>query len=655
MSFRKIKYLYLKEIHEILRNWGLIILLVFFPLIVYPSTMIFMAEYGASQQAKLEKQKSRISICGSEFASELVKLLKDNKDLELFFCKDVDKNSIPVQNKAILSIPSSIENIVSNSDSINIGLFYDSADDESKLAKGRIEEILTDYRKELILRRLDNRKLKPGFIEPVIIKPENVATRNKIMGKHLGEILPLILITFIMLGTIQVAMDITAGEKERKTIQTLLLSPLSRMEILCSKLLVVLTTTFITTAINFISVGFTMFFVYRFTEKNMSFAISFSSVVLSLLIAIPLVVMISSLFILVGLMAKNQLEANIYVLPILFIGILPAGLPSIPGIKFDTWMYFIPIANTALAVKEIFLGTITNFCFVITFIMNTVYAIIIMIITGRLFRKEDIAFGGLSDIIMVKQDKTTPSPGEAIIFFLTTLALYIFVGNHLQEKNLKVGLIESQVLLLLVPAFYFIKRGGYDYKKVLKIRFPGLRTIFLAPVIGWTTIIISQFYEKFQNSFFEMPKEIERFMVSILSFSDWKEAVIVFLVIAVMPSIIEEIVFRGIILSGFEKSFNRILVCIAVGFLFSLFHLNIYILLPVTIMGAVLTYAVMKSGSIFTGIIIHFTINGTQIILSNLIKTDFNIPLFALYFSIILLLSALFLIPENKKGSDSFS
>lgn len=646
MNFSRIKFLYLKELKEILRNWGLLILLIFFPLVVYPSTLVFLAEFGASQQEKLERQKSHIVIVGRNNAPELVGLLQDSSDLDIAFSDRTDPSTVAGKNKVIITIPKNIEGIARESNTASIQIYYDSTDDASRLAKGRVSEVLYDFKKELIYRRLESKSLNPEFVEPLALNFENTASRTKIAGQHLGEVLPLILISFIMLGTIQVAIDITAGEKERKTIQTLLLSPLSRLEILTSKLAIVLTTTLFATAVNFVSIGLTVYFVYKFTEKLQGITISFSSIFISLLLSIPLVVLISSLFLLVGFIAKNQLEANIYVLPILFIGLLPAALPSIPGIKYDFWMGLIPIANTALAVKSVFLGEHNMLNYITTFLSNSLYSVLVILFVSRIFQKEDIAFGGLSDLIFVKEDRTIPSTGEAILYFLGALSLYVFIGNDLQQRNLQWGLVASQVFLLLFPALYYLKKAGYRIKHVLRLRSPGIAPILMAPFIGWAALIISQFYETFQNSFLETPKEIEQFFIPLLTYHGVKEAIVVFLIIAVTPAIIEEIAFRGVILSGFQNSIkNRPLLCIIVGFLFALFHLNLYTLVPITFMGALLTYAVLRTGSLVTAMIIHFTINGTQIVLANLPIKDFALPDYSWIISLIVLVILLKYLP----------
>jgi sodium transport system permease protein len=648
MNFARIKFLYRKELLEILRNWGLIILLVFFPLVVYPTTLIFLAELGASQQQKLESRKTKLLIKGDS-APELMRLLRDNNDFEISLAGDGPRDRALENYKAILFIPEDFEKSQKKGETTFLRIRYDSTDDESKLARMRLEEALLDYKKELLLRRLDDQHLPATFVEPIALKFENIASQSKIFAEHIGQVLPLILIAFIMLGTIQVAVDVTAGEKERKTIQTLLLSPLSRLDILTAKLLVVLSTTFVTTALNFISVGFTVYFAYNITEKAQQISISPASIALSLLLSIPLVVLISALFLLMGIIAKNQLEANIYVLPVLFLGLLPAGLPSIPGIRFDSWMSLVPIANTALTVKAIFLGTCSTATFAITFFSNAFYAVLIMLFVSKVFQKEDFAFGGLSDVLFVKPDRSLPSPGEALVFFLFTLAIYFFIGNQLQQKHIKAGLIISQLVLLLGPSLFFIIHGKYNIRKVLKLENPGWRSFVAAPLIGWSCIILSQFYEHFQSAYIRTPHQIEEFMQKLITFTTPNEAFLVFLTIAITPAIIEEIAFRGVILSGIQKSLSRPLVCLIVGFLFSVFHLNLYILVPVTFLGAIITYAVIRSKSIYTGMVIHFFINGTQIVLANhLIRGDFLMSPIAGVVAIAVLIGALALLPDNK-------
>ena len=126
MNLTRVKYLYQKELREILRNWGLIILLVFFPLIVYPTSLIFMAEFGASQQKKLQKEKTHLAVAGSLYAPELTTLLKDNSELEPVFDDALTKDSVPNKNKAVIIIPSSFKEVSEAGTTVDLDIYYDS-------------------------------------------------------------------------------------------------------------------------------------------------------------------------------------------------------------------------------------------------------------------------------------------------------------------------------------------------------------------------------------------------------------------------------------------------------------------------------------------------------------------------------------------------
>jgi len=653
MSLSRIKLLYLKEMREILRNWGLIILLVFFPLIVYPTSLLFLSELSASQKAKLESQKSHIVVKGAAYCADLVQMLKDDSDLEVALSDMAPQDSVPSVNKVLINVPEDMKDIAGNGKSVSIQIFYDLTDEESALAKLRVQEVLQDYKKELTYRRLDLQKLPPEFLEPVALNFKNIASEKKMVGQRLGETLPLMLIMFIMLGTIQVAIDLTAGEKDRKTIQTLLLSPLSRLEILSSKLLVVLTTTIFTTTTNFISIGLTFFMVASAQGKTGPIMLSAGSIVLSLLLSIPLVVLISALFLLMGIIAKNQLEANIYVLPVLLAGMLPAALPSLPAIKYDIWMNLVPVANTALMVKAIFNGTYTMTNYVMTFLANSVYAVLMMLFVSKVFMQEDIAFGGLSDVIFVKKDQKMPSAGEAIVYFCTVLALFYFVGVPLQTKYQKFGLVISLVVCLMLPAFFLIKRFRYDIRKVFKFENPGPVPMIAAPFIAWSFIIASQIYAGFQEQFFRTPDEVRKMMETIVVASNPQELIIALLVVAATPAIFEELAYRGFILSGLESSMKRPALCLLVGFLFGINHVNLYTMVPITFLGAVMAYVVVKTRSIYPAMLIHFFVNGTQVVLANYLTKEVTLPPYAALIALAVMAVCLKIIPEKQMSRSS--
>ena len=121
-------------------------------------------------------------------------------------------------------------------------MLYDEAEMKSKFAKDRVEELLIEFKDQTVHRRLAQRDISIEILTPFSINLNNVAPIQKMVGKELGLILPYLIIIMCFMGAMYPAIDLAAGEKERGTLETLLVSPASRGEFVVGKYLVVLTT-----------------------------------------------------------------------------------------------------------------------------------------------------------------------------------------------------------------------------------------------------------------------------------------------------------------------------------------------------------------------------------------------------------------------------
>src|SRR5690606_6021969 len=124
---------------------------------------------------------------------------------------------------------------------------------KSGFAMRQLRERLTAVRDEIIGERLGERGLDRSLIEPFSIRSQNVAPPEKVGGNAFGGFLPYILVLLCFTGAMYPAMDLTAGEKERGTMETILVSPIGRIDLVLGKFLMVLTASLATVAFSLAS------------------------------------------------------------------------------------------------------------------------------------------------------------------------------------------------------------------------------------------------------------------------------------------------------------------------------------------------------------------------------------------------------------------
>ena len=158
-------------------------------------------------------------------------------------------------------------------------------------------------------------------------------------------------------------MDLTAGEKERGTMETILSSPVSRTHLVIGKFLLVLTTSLSTAALSVISMGVSFTIANHFqppansADSGASFHIGFMAALSVFIMALPLAVLFASALITISAFAKSYKEAQSYIMPLMFIVIIPAIAAMLPGVELDAKLALVPILSVSLLCKELVTGT----------------------------------------------------------------------------------------------------------------------------------------------------------------------------------------------------------------------------------------------------------------------------------------------------------
>lgn len=223
------------------------------------------------------------------------------------------------------------------------------------------------------------------------------ATNDEKSASYLAMMFPMLIMTFIFAGALSVGTDAIAGEKERGTISTMLMAPISKNEIILGKIIATIIITLISSICSFIglvaSLGQLGKVVGDSSQIMLSVNLNFI-VGLKLLILIVLVSLIAvSLFLVASTYARSTKEATMYAMPVYMLGIVCGTLTM-----FDTTlpsnllMYIIPIFNLTLGLKGVFMNSIGTIPFLMIVLSNVLYFILIIILVKKMFKSERIMF-----------------------------------------------------------------------------------------------------------------------------------------------------------------------------------------------------------------------------------------------------------------------
>ncbi len=398
MNITRIFKIYIKEIKEIIRTSGLIFILVIVPMIIYPFMLYYTEQTALKEKNKIDSASLSIFIKEPKLLPNLSEYIPSDEKIKIL--KNGNYEKIDKDCNLIISLEKQPDLFQSGYSNINATLIYDSTDKYSLKALNKFEEILLDVKKEITYERFDEKNIPSDIMTPISINTKNIASVKKITGNLLGNIIPFLLITFIMSGAMQIAVDITAGEKDRKTIQTLLISPAMRSDIIISKLLVVITVSLFCGFMNLLSMYITVCFMKNSKQILNGMNIDIQSILLGILVAIPLIIFLSSILTAIGVASKNQVEAGLYTMPLFFLDFLPLiALSSVEIANISNSNFFIPVYNTALAIKLILISSFTWQHILITVFSNLLYSAFFIFLCIKLFSNEDVIFSGIGDTV----------------------------------------------------------------------------------------------------------------------------------------------------------------------------------------------------------------------------------------------------------------
>ena len=209
---------------------------------------------------------------------------------------------------------------------------------------------------------------------------------------------------------------------------------------------------------------------------------------------------------------------------------------------------------------------------------------------------------------------------KANLYFLIILLLEIFLPYFLQPIYQILGIDDKRILLVLshtiiflIPAIIYVIVTKASVKDTFKLNKLYLNDIVLIILLGFVSQPIMTFFSLVTSFFFN--NEIGAFMTEIVS----TPYILLLMLVALLPSITEEVTIRGVILSGYDN-INKYKAALITGLFFGMLHLDPQQFLYATVLGFILALVVRSTKSIFSAAIIHFLINGTSITMQKLLS-----------------------------------
>ena len=402
MSLRNIGIVYRKELTEAFRDRRTLIATILVPLLMFPVLTVGFGAAMFSLMRKAEKETPKVMIKGGADSPHVVADLKKLEGLQFVdFAPDWKDRIVNKEVGAVVEIPNGFEADLARQKLDTVKIYNYKNEIKSEFAANHVEKALKKYSDNIVKDRLAARNLAVSVINPFEIKQENVAPAEKVSGAAIGGILGYFVIVLCLQGAMHPAIDLTAGEKERGTMETILSSPISRMHLVLGKFFLILTAALVTAALSVTSMGVSFWAsqkLHAFDTGGAADAgssqlrIGMGGILSVFLMALPLAVMFSAALLTIALFAKTHKEAQTYITPLMFVVVIPAIAAMLPGVELTPKFALIPIFNVSLLCKDLIAGTYHWNLIAIIFGSTCVYAAIALFLAIKMFQRESVLF-----------------------------------------------------------------------------------------------------------------------------------------------------------------------------------------------------------------------------------------------------------------------
>ena len=642
MSSKIIWTLFKKEIKDIFRDTKTIVITLMVPLVLYPlvflGSMLLMS--SMMKESTVKTYKVAIISDNQETVNILRTELKDSLEsrkyhFEISNIEDTeDKEKLIRDEKYDVILKPESEADGSIKDITVYGL---TSINRSSTAISMIDNVLDDYKRDLIDNNLraiipDYDKLKK---DPFKTNKVNFSTKEETTGMLIGYIMPFMMTVSVITGAFAVSIDLSVGEKERGTLETLITLPIKNIEFMLAKFFAITAFSLFSVALNIFSYALMGIYIYNSMKlSNMLMGglkfVEFIPSFLIMFIVIPLFAcLVSAISLCVDFTAKSVKEANNLSTVMMLVFMMGGIVADIPNVKLNHWLALVPVANVTLLIKELFMLNI-DASLIMTVVLSTlIYTLVVVIIMTKVFSSEDVLFSdGMRSIKIFERranmkEKQIPGVGDIVFMFAIMFLISNFAGSYFILKSGVLGLAITQGSILLVPILYswYMK---VDFKNVYSIKMPRFNEIIgaLVLMIGsyiFNTVLVTWLMDLLpslaaNNDSIEELIGTGGFIPSLF-------------IIGIMPAFAEEAAFRGFLYGTLKnKKIPIAATMVITAVVFAAYHMNLLQFIYVTIMGLIMSYMIFNSKSIFVTCIFHAVNNSMSVVFSYYPKVAEKIP-----------------------------
>jgi sodium transport system permease protein len=657
MRWANVFLIFRREVRDQLRDRRTLFMIFVLPILLYP-----ILGMGIAKLSEAFEQKQRtVVIVGAEHLPKSPALLtpKQTSFDESLFDVPADAGRLQVvsvppnsvwadstqrrlrlrsgEADVVVVIPRDVQDQIRSLRRAEIPVFYDSADEQSQTTYLRVDKVLFRWNEQIVQGRLRQDKKPEAYVEPVRTEARDVATVKEAGGSVWARLFPFLLVMMSLTGAFYPSIDLCAGEKERGTMETLLISPATRPEIVMGKFLTVMLASIATAVLNLASMGLTARqLAAQFgasalgasSRRGGAFlsAPSLESSLWMVLLLIPLSAFFSALCLALAVLARSMKEGQYYMTPLYLVALPLVFATLAPGIELNLFTSLVPITGVSLLLRALMQGDYADArrFFLPVLVPLIVYGMVALHWAVDQFRREAVLFReaervDLRDVLrhLVRDKTPTPNSGAALLCFALMISSAWFLFGYISSSPR--GMAIGQLAFVFAPPLALTLLLTSDPKETLLLYLPRWRYVAIAIGLAFALNPLVAELRLIVESLFPIPNIIKSELNKLVaSIPDVWTAILIF---AVIPGIFEEVAFRGFILSGLRRDYRAVSAIVLSAFLFGFLHVLLSLfqqLFNATLLGIVLGVLAVRSRSLLPGILFHIINNSMALVIGEL-------------------------------------
>lgn len=655
----RVARLTLKELRETLRDRRTIITLILMPVLVYPllsvafQRLLLSSFRGGTTTTYVIGLTSDDdwNIVGGLIRQGEELLTEENTRAESATPASDDGPLNLVANRPIIVEPLKVDDLEQAVAGriVDLGVRVVAAEDESQPpqldlmylpkfvlgveAREYVERRLRAVNDEFLRERLRELNIQAS-VAAVEFHVQPVADASGTSAFSASALVPLILVLMTITGAVYPAIDLTAGERERGTLETLIAAPVPRLGLLLAKYAAVLTVAVLTATVNLAAMTVTVIAIdlgpVLFGEAGLSARVVVQVFSLLLLFA----AFFSGVLLAITSFARSFKEAQAYLIPVMLFALTPGVMSLMPGLKLEGVTVATPLLNVVLLARDLIDNRADPVTAAVVVLSTAMYTLAAIAVAARIFGTDAILYGSQgnwSDMIRRSPVKLTTAPPSTALFCLAILFPAQFLAANMLARLQALSIDARIILPSLAAALIFagLPLAVATFQRIdvttgFQLYAPRLLSILGAIVLGfslWPGVLeLLLLARNFGPT--GLSDETLKWAKGVVEHLQQASPVLVLLSLAVVPALVEEFFFRGFLMGAFLPRSGPARAIVYSGVLFGLFHLiakdalAVERLLPSTLLGLVLGWVCYRTGSVIPGMVLHACHNGVILVIA---------------------------------------